>query len=62
MVQYITMESENSDVITATYSIDGQGHSPKAIKKWKEKLGEEEYQKRVSKLYGINGHQGQRAC
>ena len=54
-VQYITMESENSDVITATYSIDGQGHSPKAIKKWKEKLGEEEYQKRVSKLYGING-------
>lgn len=54
-VQYITMESEKADLIDKCYSIDGQGHSDAAISKWKNKYSEEEYSKRVSKIYGING-------
>lgn len=54
-VQYITMESKNSDLITATYSVDGQAHSDAAIKKWKKSYSQDEYAKRVSKIYGING-------
>lgn len=54
-VQYITMDSKNSKLIDKCYSIDGQGHSEKAINKWKEKYTKEEYDDRVSKIYGING-------
>ena len=54
-VQFVTMDSENSDYITACYSVDGQGQSEKAIKTWKSRYSEEEYEKRTSKIYGING-------
>ncbi|MCF0142860.1 MAG: DUF2974 domain-containing protein, partial [Parasporobacterium sp.] len=54
-VQYITMESDNGYLIDRTYSIDGQGHSDTAISRWKNKYSAEEYEDRVSKLYGING-------
>lgn len=54
-VQYITMDSKYADRITATYSIDGQGHSEAAIKRWQNRYTKEEYDSRVSKIYAING-------
>jgi len=54
-VQYITMESKNSDLIDACYSVDGQGHSEASVNRWKKKYSKEEYDKRVSKIYAING-------
>lgn len=54
-VQFITMDSALSYLITACYSIDGQGMSELAIEEWKERYGEEEYNVRINKIYGING-------
>ena len=54
-VQYVTMDSKYSDKITATYSVDGQGHSEAAINRWKNAYTKEEYDKRVGKIYAING-------
>ena len=54
-VQYITMESKNEKYITKTFSVDGQGQSKNAIKKWKNEYSKEEYDRRISKIYGING-------
>ncbi len=54
-VQFITMDSDKSRVIDACYSIDGQGHSKEAVNAWKNRYTKSEYDKRVSKIYAING-------
>lgn len=54
-VQFITMESSMAYLIDECYAVDGQGFSEKAVKNWKEKYSREEYDTRVSKIYGING-------
>ncbi len=54
-VQYITMETPMADVIDRTYSIDGQGHSDAALKRWNNMYTKEEFDSRVSKIYAVNG-------
>lgn len=54
-VQFVTMDSKNADIITKTFSVDGQGQSKKAIARWQKKYSKEEYNERISKIYGING-------
>lgn len=53
--QFVTMETRYGELIDVCYSVDGQGFSEKAIERWQEKYGEEEYEKRREKLYGIHG-------
>lgn len=53
--QFVTMESRYGDKIDVCYSVDGQGFSENAILEWKERYGEEEYEKRTKKLQGIHG-------
>lgn len=53
--QFVTMESRYQELVDACYSVDGQGFSPEAISRWKEKYGEEDYGKRTQKIKGING-------
>ena len=53
--QYVTLDSEFGDLVDACYSLDGQGFSKAAIKKFKKDLGDEEYQARIDKMYSING-------
>ncbi len=54
-VQFITMESTMAFLIDQSYAVDGQGFSKKAVAEWKERYGEEGYEERRQKLYGING-------
>lgn len=53
--QFVTMESRYQDLVDACYSVDGQGFSPEAINRWKEKYGKEGYEKRTQKIKGIHG-------
>lgn len=53
--QFVTMESRYHDLVDACYSVDGQGFSPEAIDRWKEKYGEKDYEKRTQKIKGIHG-------
>ena len=53
--QFVTMETRYSDRIDACYSADGQGFSPRAIKRWQDKYGESGYEERTQKIQGING-------
>ena len=53
--QYVLMSSENGDLADVCYSIDGQGFSENAIETWKARYGEEEYEKRRSKIVGVYG-------
>lgn len=60
--QFVTMETKYNRLIDCCYSVDGQGFSEKAIGGWKTKYGEEEYQKRRDKLYGIHGENDYVSC
>lgn len=53
--QFVTMSTENGDLLDACYSIDGQGFSENAIDGWKEKLGTDGYAERIAKMTGICG-------
>lgn len=53
--QFVTMESKYSDRIDACYSVDGQGFSQEAVKRWQETYGEEDFERRTEKIRGING-------
>lgn len=53
--QYVTINSEYKDYIDQCISLDGQGFSPEAIAAFKEKYGEEAYQKYLEKMYSICG-------
>ena len=53
--QFVTMEKKYSSIPDVCYSVDGQGFSENAVEGWKKRYGEEGYEKRVGKLYGING-------
>lgn len=53
--QTVTLFSENSNLIDACYSLDGQGFSPEAVAYLKETLGEEEYLRRLEKMYSLRG-------
>ncbi len=53
--QFVTMESEYHGLIDACYSVDGQGFSEQAIEEWKDRYGEEGYERRREKLYGLHG-------
>lgn len=53
--QFVTMESRYHGLIDTCYSVDGQGFSEQAIGDWKERYGEEGYERRRDKLYGIHG-------
>ncbi len=53
--QFVTMESRYQDLVDACYSVDGQGFSPEAVKKKKEKYGEEGYEEKTRKIKGIYG-------
>lgn len=50
--QYVTMTSKYQDDITACYSIDGQGFSDAAIKKFQENPN---YKEILKKMYSVNG-------
>lgn len=53
--QFVTMETRYDSLVDVCYSVDGQGFSESAISRWQERYGEEEYEKRREKLYGIHG-------
>ncbi len=53
--QFVTMETKHGDLIDVCYSVDGQGFSEQAIDRWKEMYGDQGYQERIEKLYGIHG-------
>ena len=53
--QFVTMQTRYADLVDVCYSVDGQGFSRSAIEGWKERYGQEEYEKRRAKLYGIHG-------
>lgn len=53
--QFVTMETRYGALVDVCYSVDGQGFSEGAISRWQERYGEEEYEKRREKLYGIHG-------
>ncbi len=53
--QFVTMETRYGDLIDVCYSVDGQGFSESAVSRWQERYGEEDYEKRREKLYGIHG-------
>ncbi|MBP3603090.1 MAG: DUF2974 domain-containing protein [Lachnospiraceae bacterium] len=53
--QFVTMSSKYADKIDACYNVDGQGFSEKAIEKWKQELGNREYENRRNKITGIYG-------
>ena len=55
IAQYITLFSEHSDLIDGCLSFDGEGFSPEAIEYLKKKYGEEEFNRRCRKLFGISG-------
>ena len=52
--QYVTMASENSELIDKCYSLDGQGFSDPAITKFKE-IHKHNYDEQINKMYSING-------
>ncbi len=53
--QYVTMETTYNELIDKCYSIDGQGFSEAAVRKWKERYDKREYDERCGKLHGIYG-------
>ena len=53
--QFVTMESQYADRIGACYSVDGQGFSPQAVKRWQDKYGKSGFEARTQKIQGING-------
>lgn len=53
--QFVTMETKYGELVDACYSVDGQGFSEAAVSEWKSRYGEENYDKRREKLYGIHG-------
>lgn len=53
--QFVTMETRYDALVDVCYSVDGQGFSQSAIERWKERYGEQEYEERRKKLYGIHG-------
>lgn len=53
--QYVTLMSNHANLVDECYSLDGQGFSDEAVQSFKEKYGEEEYQKVLQKMYGYNG-------
>lgn len=53
--QYVTMESKYGYLIDACYSVDGQGFSEMAVEHWKKQYGQQGYEERRQKLYGIYG-------
>ena len=53
--QFVSMETKYEELIDICYSVDGQGFSYQAIDAWKERYGQDGYEERVQKLYGICG-------
>lgn len=53
--QFVTMETKYENLVNACYSVDGQGFSEAAIHNWKDRYGDEKYDKRREKIYGIHG-------
>lgn len=53
--QFAAMETKYQGLLDVCYSVDGQGFSEQAIEGWRERYGEEEYEKRRGKIYGIHG-------
>lgn len=53
--QFVTMETKYNYLLDACYSVDGQGFSETAIEGWQQKYGNDIYQERTDKIYGIYG-------
>ncbi|MDE7287396.1 MAG: DUF2974 domain-containing protein, partial [Lachnospiraceae bacterium] len=53
--QFVAMETKYIKLLDVCYSVDGQGFSEQAIRRWKERYGERGYRSRTQKLYGIQG-------
>lgn len=55
--QFVTMTSSGDyeRLIDKCISVDGQGFSTEAVKKWQKEYDLGEYQARINKLHGING-------
>lgn len=53
--QFVTMETKYENLVDACYSVDGQGFSEEAVNGWKDRYGEDEYDRRRQKIYGIHG-------
>ncbi len=54
--QYVTMASKYEYLIDNCYSFDGQGFSRSAMNEFKNKYGEDYYNKQVDKMYSICGN------
>ena len=52
--QYVTINSEYSNLIDKCFNFDGQGFSPEAIEQFIEEKGEEAYETATNKMYGFN--------
>lgn len=52
--QYVTINSEYSDLIDKCFNFDGQGFSPEAIEHFIEENGQAAYAEAVNKMYGFN--------
>lgn len=53
--QFVLMETKYEGIIDACYSVDGQGFSQQAVDTWKSRYGQEGYEERTQKIYGIHG-------
>ena len=52
--QYTMLASKYGNLVTAVYSMDGQGFPPEVEAQLKAKYGEDEYNARLSRMYSIN--------
>ncbi len=55
IAQFIALDSKHRFLVDKVYSIDGQGFSPEAVKYFKQKFGEDFYNKQIEKMYSICG-------
>ena len=53
--QFVAMETKRQALVDVCYSVDGQGFSQKAISRWKQEYGSQEYEKRRGRIWGICG-------
>lgn len=53
--QFVAMETKRQELVDVCYSVDGQGFSQKAISRWKQEYGSQEYEKRRGRIWGICG-------
>lgn len=51
--QYVTVNSQNRNLIKTCYNFNGQGFSPEAIQQFKDDFGEDDFKKSCGKMHSI---------